>query len=112
MLLDHCVDTGAEVPAWLQAQVDEAEREAPKASCEDPELDYEAIAGSKVRATWVFENNGEARWPEEIYFRQICYEGDGYEQKITDVAVEVGAQITLSADVNVPAKPGHHALLF
>ena len=60
----------------------------------------------------MFENNGEATWPEEIYFRQIRGDGDGYEQKITDVAIEAGAQITISADVNVPAKPGHHALLF
>lgn len=60
----------------------------------------------------MFENNGEAAWPEEIYFRQIRGDDDGYEQKITDVAIAPGAQITISVDVNVPAKPGHHALLF
>ena len=109
--MDHCADTGAEVPGWLQAQAD-AEKKTPQARCAESSVDYEAVAGSKVRATWVFENNGEASWPEEIYFRQIRGDGDGYEQKITDVAIEAGAQITISADVNVPAKPGHHALLF
>jgi len=109
--MDHCADTGAEVPGWLQAQADAAE-EAPSARCDEPTVEYEAIAGSKVRATWVFENDGEAGWPEEIYFRQIRGDDDGYEQKITDVAIDAGAQITISVDVNVPAKPGHHALLF
>jgi hypothetical protein len=60
----------------------------------------------------VFENNGEVTWPEEIYFRQIRGEGDGYEQRLDGVALEAGAQITISVDVNVPGKPGHHALLF
>jgi len=109
--MDHCADTGAEVPAWLQAQVD-AEEEAPLARCDEPTVEYEAIAGSKVRATWMFENVGEAAWPEEIYFRQIRGDDEGYEQKITGVAIEAGAQITISVDVDVPAHPGHHALLF
>merc|ERR1712086_1085543 len=59
-----------------------------------------------------FENVGEAAWPEEIYFRQIRGDDEGYEQKITGVAIEAGAQITISVDVDVPAHPGHHALLF
>jgi len=111
LLMDHCADTGAEVPAWLQEQVD-AEEEAPLARCDETTVEYEAIAGSKVRATWMFENVGEAAWPEELYFRQIRGDGEGYEQKITGVAIEAGAQITISVDVDVPAHPGHHALLF
>lgn len=109
LLKEHITDMSEELPEWLQTQLDKL---IPSAQCNEPKVELEATAGSKVTVTWVFENNGEITWPNEIYFKQICGYNEGYEQKITDINIEVGAQLTISADIKVPVEPGFNSLLF